>query len=287
MPGFRTPRTLASPYRSSRGLRSTAKPSLFDNVMNDNIVNLLSEWPFDPENSIRKVIDEDGTERIQVRVDQGAFQGILQMDLDGRPDGRRPHDSDFVLEHYREKLDTLIGDSGSDDGFCLSEKDCQELFDESRRMYERYVFLLQVQDYDRVIRDTEFNMALFRFVNRYAEREEDQSNLEKWWPYIIRIHAVARVMIAMQNEDFEASFTIIGEARDQIEELEEVDAEEFRIEQRRSVQALDDLEKELNQKRPNTLEDRLKEELDQAIEQEEFEKAAKLRDRLKELEEEA
>ena len=255
--------------------------------MNENIINLLSEWPFDPENSIRKVIDDDGTERIQVRVDQGAFQGILQMDLDGRPDGRRPHDQDFSLEHYREKLDTLITDNGSDDGFSLSEEDCEELFDESRRMYERYVFLLQIQDYDRVIRDTEFNMALFRFVNRYAERETDQLNLEKWWPYVIRIHAVARVMIAMQNEDFEASFSIIGEARDRINELEEVDAEEFRIELQRSLQALQDLEKELDQKRPHTLLDRLKKELDQAIEQEEFERAAKLRDRVKELEEQA
>lgn len=255
--------------------------------MNENIVHLLSDWPFDPENSTRKVIDEDGTERIQVRVDQGAFQGILQMDLDGRPDGRRPHDQDFVLEHYRDKLDTLITDNGSDEEFTLSESDCEELFDESRRMYERYVFLLQIQDYDRVIRDTEFNMALFRFVNRYADREEDQLNLEKWWPYIIRIHAVARVMIAMQNEDFDASFTIIDEARDRIKDLDEVDAEEFRVEQRRSVQALDDLAKELDEKRPHTLFDQLKKELDQAIEREEFERAAKLRDRLRELEEEA
>ena len=255
--------------------------------MNENIHDILGEWPFDPENSIRKVTDDNGIERIQVRVDQGAFQGILQMDLDGRPDGRRPHDQDFVLEHYREKLNTLITDTGSEDDFSLTEEECEEFFDESRRIYERYVFMLQIQDYDRAIRDTEFNMALFRFVNRYAEREADQLNLEKWWPYVIRIHAVARVMIAMQNEDFESSFNIIREAKDRISELEEVDAEEFRIELQRSLQALKDLEKELDQKRPHALLDRLKKELDQAIEKEEFERAAKLRDRVKELEEQA
>ena len=122
-------------------------------------------------------------------------------------------------------------------------------------------------------------------VNEYWAT--DQFNLEKWWPYIIRIHAVARVMIAMQNEDFDASFTIIDEARDRIKDLDEVDAEEFRVEQRRSVQALDDLAKEQDEKRPHTLFDQLKKELDQAIEREEFERAAKLRDRLRELEEEA
>lgn len=253
--------------------------------MNKDIIHLLTEWPFDPENSIRKIIDEDGTERIQVRVDQGAFQGILQMELDGRPDGRRPHETDFVLEYYREKLDLLINDSGSEEGFCLGEDDCKELFDESRRMYERYVFLLQIQDYDRVIRDTEFNMALFRFVNRYADNDENKNNLEKWWPYVVRIHAVARVMISMQSEDFESAFKIIDEARERIEGLGEVDTEEFHIERRRSFQALEDLKKELNEKRPETLLDKLNKELDQAIEREEFERAAKLRDRLKELEE--
>ena len=54
--------------------------------MNEDIGQILENWPFDPENSIRKVIDPSGVEKIQVRVDQGAFQGVLQMNLDGRPD---------------------------------------------------------------------------------------------------------------------------------------------------------------------------------------------------------
>ena len=48
--------------------------------MAEDIGQLLHRWPYDPHNSIRKVIDPDGTEKIQVRVDQGAFQGILQME---------------------------------------------------------------------------------------------------------------------------------------------------------------------------------------------------------------
>jgi hypothetical protein len=258
---------------------------LLDAVMNEDIGQILENWPFDPENSIRKVIDPSGVEKIQVRVDQGAFQGVLQMNLDGRPDGRRPHDADFAFDHYKDSQETHLEKEGSLDGFELSEEECQELFDESRRIYERYVFLLQIQDYDRVIRDTEQNMDLFRFVNTYAEREEDQGNLEKWWPYIIRIHGVARVMIAMQDDDFESAAEIIDEARERIKALDQVDAEEFRIEKRRSVQALDDLEQELLSKRPLNLLDRLKKELGDAIDQEAFERAAKLRDRIRELEE--
>ena len=53
-----------------------------------DITDLLQAWTFDPEANVRRIEGEDGIEKIQVRIDQGAFQGILQLDLDGRPDGR-------------------------------------------------------------------------------------------------------------------------------------------------------------------------------------------------------
>ncbi|MDP6779393.1 MAG: UvrB/UvrC motif-containing protein [Candidatus Latescibacteria bacterium] len=250
--------------------------------MLEDIGSILRSWPYDPQNSIRKVIDQDGSEKIQVRVDQGAFQGVLQMELDGRPDGVRPHNQPFALDHYKEMLRKQSEDPGGG-VFQLDRKACEEIFDESRRVYERYVFLLQIQDYTRVIRDTERNIEVFRFVNQYAEREEDRTNLERWWPYILRIHGVARAMAAVQNEDYETAFTVIRETRERIEGLEEVDAEEFTAERKRSRQALDELEAEIREKRPLSQSEQLKEALAEAIEEEEFERAAELRDKLREL----
>jgi len=252
--------------------------------MTDDIGALLHHWPYDPENSIRKIVSPEGVEKIQVRVDQGPFQGILQMELDGRPDGRKPHDSVFVLDHLRDKLDQFIEENGATKGFSLKEPQCRELFDESRMLYERYVFLLQIQDYDRVIRDTEQNMDLFRFVNKYAAKKKDRLHLEKWWPYILRIHAIARVMIATQDSDFKSGIKIIQDALDQIEKIEGVDAEEFVIEKRRSTKALNELREELEQKRPLTESERLKKELLEAIDNEEFERAAQIRDQINTIE---
>ena len=251
--------------------------------MTEDIRTILKNWDYDPENSIRKVVDENGTEKIQVRVDQGAFQGILQMELDGRPDGRRPHNEAFIMDFCRNNLDNHISDRGTESGFDLNRKVCKELFEESRMLYERYVFLLQLQDYDRVIRDTERNMEMFRFINRYAAREKDRLNLEKWWPYILRIHAIARVMIATQNNDYEAGIQMIRKTQGKIENLKEVDAEEFTFEKQRSQKALEELIQELERKRPLTEAEKLKKELLEAIEKEEFEKAAQLRDRLEEM----
>jgi len=253
--------------------------------MMEDIGPLLKHWPYSQDNSIRKIIDEDGTEKIQVRVDQGAFQGILQMELDGRPDGRKLHQSIFVLDHFQEKRDRHIEEKGTEEGFQLSKSNCKELFDESRQIYERYVFLLQIQDYDRVIRDTERNMDLFRFVNRYAAAEKDRTNLEKWWPYILRINGIARVMITTQNKDYESGIAIIKDVLEKISALTSVDAEEFQMEKERSIQALNELLEELEQKRPLTETERLKKELLSAIESEDFERAAKLRDQIHQTEE--
>ena len=74
--------------------------------MDQDLLKFLKDWEYDPDSNVRKIVGEDGVHKIQVRVDQGAFQGILQLNLDGRPDGKRPHDSEFALDHYRETLTT-------------------------------------------------------------------------------------------------------------------------------------------------------------------------------------
>jgi hypothetical protein len=246
--------------------------------MDPDLTRLLDDWAFDPEANVRKIEGDDGIEKIQVRVDQGAFQGILQLNLDGRPDGKRPYDTDFILDHYEE----LCAAAGPDD-FRLDYQACQELFDESARIYGRYVFLLQIKEYDRVVEDTERNMRLFRFVHRHAELEEDRENLQKWWPYILRIHATAKAMLATDDDDFDRALEILADTRQRIEALGEVEAEEFFAEKERSLEALDELVEELTGRRPLSEREQLEEELQQAVSSEEFEKAARLRDRLRDL----
>ena len=248
--------------------------------MSHDISRILGEWEYDSNSNVREIGGDDGVRKIQVRIDQGAFQGILQLDLDGRPDGGNPHGFDFVLDYYRHICEQSQEKSET---FSLDRKSCSELFDESARIYGRYAFLLELRDYKRVIRDTERNMSLFRFVNAYAEEEEDRVNLEKWWPYILRIHATASAMLACQEEEYDEAVEIVRMARDKIAHLPEVEAEEFFAECERSEQVLEELEAEVRQSKPLSREEQLQQELQAAIEREDFEKAAELRDELKEL----
>ena len=247
--------------------------------MSQDITGILNEWSFDPEANVRKIAGEDGVEKIQVRIDQGAFQGILQLNLDGRPDGRRPHGQDFALDHFRGTLEEHRCQHGTaDEGFALDGEACKELFDEGARVYERYAFLLQLKDYQRVVRDTERNMVLFRFVNSYAEQQQDRDNLEKWWPYILRINGMAKAMLAVDDDDYDRALDIVHQTCDRIDSWPEVEAEQFYIERERSEAALEELEQELLQKRPLSHKEQLERSLQDAIDSEEFERAAVLRD---------
>ena len=252
--------------------------------MGEDITEILGAWSFDPETNVRKIRGADGVEKIQVRINQGAFQGILQIDLDGRPDGCRPHGQTFALDYYRNALHKYRQQNNSeDDGFSLDSDACQELFDEGARIYERYAFLLQLKEYPRVVRDTERNMQLFRFVNRYAASDDDKSNLEKWWPYILRINGTARAFVARDEGDFVEALEIVSKTREQINECCVVDAEEFRVEMERSEEALGAIESELIEAKPLNRKEQLEQMLVEAVENDNFERAAELRDLIQQL----
>ena len=127
-------------------------------------------------------------------------------------------------------------------------------------------------------------MEVFRFVKQYGETEEDRQNLERWWPYIIRIHAHAKTQIASQNEEFDSAVKIIREARERIEDLDSIAAEEFQVEKKRSQQVLKELEEEIASRRPMNQSEKLKEKLAEAVEKEDFEEAAAIRDQIREIE---
>jgi hypothetical protein len=248
--------------------------------MKHDIDEILKGWPTSETENVRKITDPNGVEKVQVRVDQGAFQGILQMNLDGRPDGCRPHNRDFALDHHKDHQAQHIAQTGDDDQFSLSADDCAELFEESFRVYQRYVFLLQIEDYTRVVRDTERNMEVFRFINRHAETEEDRMHLERWWPYIIRINATAVSLLHLNNNDLDRAIEVAAEAINRIHNMDPIDAEEFRDESTRSLEALTELVSDLEARNPIGMQEQLESTLAEAIEQEDYERAAKIRDQL-------
>jgi len=136
--------------------------------------NALQSWPYDPDDDSRLVRGEDGRAILQVRTPLG----IEQYELEGRPDGLRPHGMESALEHHLQKLEQARA-AGGDAQFELGPRECSELFNEGTLYYFRYVRLFQLKDWVRTRRDTSRNLRVFDLVNRYARRDEDKLFLEK------------------------------------------------------------------------------------------------------------
>ena len=242
---------------------------------------LLKSWPYDPENDARVVRGDDSREVLQVRTPLG----VEQYELDGRPDGLRPHGMDSALEYYLQRLNQAKF-SGREDEFELGPQECSELFHEGTLFYFRYVRLFQLKDWPRTIRDTARNLRAFDFLHRYARREEDQQFLEKWRPYILHVNANATVMQSVEKGAYDEALKLAREAIRKIESLEELEDDTFKFERERSIMSLRELESQIVKNRPLSELEQLEHQLRRAIDKQEFERAAKLRDRIRELRQE-
>jgi hypothetical protein len=248
--------------------------------MNDSpdLRKILKAWPYDPEHDARIVHGDDGREILQVRTPLG----IEQYEMDGRPDGLRMHGMESALDYYLHRL-SQAKFSGREADFGLSPQECSELFHEGTLYYFRYVRLFQLKDWARTIRDTARNLRSFDLLHRYAQREEDQQFLEKWRPYILRVNASAAAMQAMEAGVCDSALKTVREAVRKIESLVELEDDTFKFERERSVMALRELESQIQKNRPLSELEQLEHQLRRAIGKQEFERAARLRDRIRDL----
>jgi len=248
--------------------------------MNDSadLRKILKSWPYDPEHDARIIRGADSRELLQVRTPLG----IEQYEMDGRPDGLRPHGMESALEYHLHRLNQAKFGGGEAD-FRLSAQECGELFHEGTLYYFRYVRLFQLNDWARTIRDTARNLRAFDFLHRYARREEDQQFLEKWRPYVLRVHASATAMQEVEKGAYDEAAKTTREAIRNIEALDDLEDDTFEFERERSLLALRELESQIQKNRPLSELEQLEHQLRRAIDKQEFERAARLRDRIREL----
>ena len=239
---------------------------------------LLKSWPYDADNDARFTRGDDGRQVLQVRTPLG----IEQYETDGRPDGARPHGMESLLEYHAQRLAQAKARNGEAD-FELDPSECGELFTEGTLYYFRYVRLFQLKDWTRTVRDTTRNLQVFDLIRRYARREEDQQFLEKWRPYIIRVNSTAAVMLELENQAYDKALQLVNEALHRLEKLEDMEDETFRFEQERSLTALRELAAQIQKNRPMSELEQLEHQLRRAVDKQEFERAAQLRDRIRAL----
>ncbi|MCY3682802.1 MAG: UvrB/UvrC motif-containing protein [Gemmatimonadetes bacterium] len=244
--------------------------------MKRDLSPFLSNWDYDPTDiCVRKIQGLDGREKLQVRLDLG----VMQMELNDRPDGTRPNGHFSLLEYYLDQLEAEQTQSGTDENFYLDRNACLELSQEGLLFYHRYVCLMRLGDFEAVARDTAHNLALLDLVRAYAKNEQDREIFEHYRPYVLMVHTRARGEICLQKGDHSGALNHIEEGIDKIQTC----VVNSGIEADDEIEALSEWAEEIERDRPITLQQKLAQKLQKAIAEERYEQAARLRDRLSSL----
>jgi hypothetical protein len=249
--------------------------------MDFDISNLLSQWEYQAGQVVaRRFKAKNGQEKIQLRLDLG----LLQMNAEGRPDGKRPFGRESLYEHYRARLQRYVAaHDSSDEGFKLNAEDCTRLQLEALQYHHRYVCLLQLEDYAAVIRDAARNLAVFDFVSKHAECEEMAWSLQQFRPQLLMILTRARAAQALATDDYASAVREVEEGLEAIRTFFQEHARAEAAETSGEILSLQNWLEEIRARRPLSAKERLERALRDAINSEDYERAARVRDALRNL----
>ncbi len=236
---------------------------------------ILDGWDYEPGKiSVRKIIGREGCEKIQTRIDMG----VLQIELEGRPDGQRCRGYDSLLEFFEAQVQQHIELYGNDEEFALSAEDCLELRHEAYLYYQRYLSLFVLEDYERVARDTARNLRVIRFCARYGGADDDRAALESQHAYVLMMNIRARACGALQECRHEDALAEVAAGMQELHALE-ADADDP-PDISGELRVLSELRADILKQMPDDAPPRLRWELEAALAREDYEAAARIRDRL-------
>jgi hypothetical protein len=249
--------------------------------MSFDISPLLDQWDYQPgQVVVRKFLGTDGIEKIQLRVDLG----LLQMNAHGRPDGKHPYGRESLLEYYQSQLEKFQRERRGEPGdFRLSPEDCGRLQQEAIQYHHRYICLFQLEEYDAVLRDTNRNLKVFDFVKEHAATEEISWALQQFRPQLLMMRVRARGALALKANRYDQVLQLVENGLDEIRQFYREHERMDLMEQSGEIPSLEAWLQEIRSKKPLTPRERLESALSEAVKNEDYEKAAQVRDALRNL----
>jgi hypothetical protein len=206
--------------------------------------------------------------------------GLLQMEMTGRPDGRRPHGRESSLDYFEDQLRRHEKRTGATLGFTLDGDQCQELREEAVMYYHRYLSLFILGDFPAVVRDTARNLRVLDLCAEFAADEHDRLVLEQYRPYIIMMNTRATASLEFKDDQYQKALTTVTDGLDRIREFFEKFGQQDAFDKSNEVKILKRFARDIRRKLPIDPLEKLQTKLTKAVKREDYEEAARLRDEI-------
>lgn len=233
------------------------------------IDHILKDWEFSPDMVTTRIISHGDRQVIQLRVDMG----LLQMEVEGRPDGDRPYG-------YASTLDWIHGRELEEKEFQLDFEQCMSVDREFSQFYHRRICWIQLKRFAEAARDADHTLALMDACMRHSPNQEWTLSHEQHRPFVIfhRTQSLALQRVS-ESENAEQAIEEINSGLKLIEDFYSTYEIEEDFEDDELVKRLIEIREDLRDRFEvgQTLEERL----DEAVASEQFELAARLRDEIK------
>lgn len=241
--------------------------------MSQEIDKTLREWEFVPGDvQARRVRAGDGREVLQMRLDLG----ILQMEKSGRPDGNKPGGYPTYFDYLRH-LARLADRSG--EAFALTEEQCAEADREFMQYYQRRMCWLALREFHQAVADADHTLSFMDFVRTHSPSEDYTHAHEQYRGFVIFHRTQAAAAHALENQDPEAAVDAIHTGLDKLRDFFAAYDAEAQMDEDGMVQQLRKMETSL--RKLHNIEATLQEQLTEAVANEDYEAAAKIRDAMK------
>ena len=235
-----------------------------------NISDILQDWDYDSQSiRARIVAGQDGeADVLQMRVEMG----IIQMAIDGRPDGIRP-------EGFATYLDYLLQEEISQGNeWDLNDEQCMEVDREFMQFYQRRISWLSIKEYQQVVRDADHTLALMDFCKRHSPEDGWTIVHEQYRPFVLFHRTQAAAYHQLNESTPQAAIECINDGLNTIRSIFESHDLEEHFDEDELVSQLRDIRESLRDE--YSVGKTLHEQLADAIASEQYERAAEIRDQL-------
>ena len=241
--------------------------------MNQDVDYILNHWPYKPGVAQPRLIQAgDNRQVIQLRIDLG----LLQMETTGRPDGARPHGHATYFDYLQDQA-RLSRKAGQK--FALSDEQCHDADREFLQYYHRRMCWLALRQYSQAMRDADHTLGFMDFVKRHAPTDEYLHAHEHYRGFVLFQRTQAAAALQVENNAPEEAINEIHAGLEHMRDFFAAYERQEEMEEDGMVQHLRHVEATLRQQ--YHIDATLEEQLQQAISDEDYERAARLRDKLK------